>query len=77
MAEYIIKSGDTLSKIAQATGSSIIIASGGTGAGDNTNIGGNGRIHADHSSSITGTTSPTINTTLDRTLGDTFMGAMI
>jgi hypothetical protein len=42
--------------------------------------GGNGsvgRIHADYSTSISGTTNPSIDSTQDRTLADSFQGGMI
>lgn len=56
-------------------GTGKVTASGGTagnnpGAGADGGDGGVGRIHADYSTSISGTTTPTIDSTLDATLAD-------
>lgn len=58
-------------------GPSLVTATGGTGG---RGTGGVGRIHADYSSTLTGTTNPTADTTLDPTLADTggsFLGNFI
>lgn len=52
-------------------------AAGTAGAGGSAGGGSVGRIHADYFTSISGTTSPSLDSTQDRTLGDSFMGAMI
>ena len=61
-------------------GTTKITATGGA-AGDGVQFdggaGGDGRIHADYFSSISGTTSPTLDSSQDNTLGDSFYGAMI
>lgn len=57
--------GSILLKAQTATlGSGLIVANGGTGTG----AGGSGRIALDYSSSYTGTTTPTVNPTLDNSL---------
>lgn len=51
----------------------------GTNGGGHTagGAGSVGRIHADYFTSISGTTTPTLDSTQDSTLGDSFYGAMI
>lgn len=62
-------------------GSSLVTANGGTGGactGAFNGSGGNGsagRIHADYSTSVSGTTSPTLDSTQDGTLTDTPAGS--
>lgn len=48
-------------------GSGLLTATGGTGGN---NAGGTGRIHADYSGTISGTTNPTIDTRVDSALAD-------
>ena len=61
-------------------GSSLVTAAGGAGGTGGSNAGGaggNGRIHADYSNSISGSTSPALDSTQDSTLTDAFYGSMI
>lgn len=54
-------------------GSTTLTATGGSGGGGGFSTGGNGgtgRVHADYSGSLSGTTSPSADSTLDSTLAD-------
>ena len=57
-------------------GSSLVTANGGTGgtSAHKCGDGGVGRIHADYSTSISGTTTPTIDSTLDITIAEASSG---
>ncbi len=64
-------------------GSSLITATagsagtGGDASGGDGGAGSSGRIHVDYSTSISGSTSPTLDSTQDRTMADIAFGSMI
>jgi len=73
--------GSCLLKCETATlGSALIVATGGSGGGGTEGVGGagsTGRVHLDYSKSYTGTTSPTLDVTLDKTVKTPLSGGAL
>lgn len=63
-----------------ALGTNLILSNAGAGAKPSPYPGGNGavgRIHVDYKTSLSGTTTPTLDSTQDATLNNTYMGGFI